>query len=104
MSDKQALARMASRIASHSAPKINLRNLAACVLDRFGEYDGLAGHLFAAFNANPIGSANAVRILADVVKLLTVSQEDSDDSDVDLADLEAQLKDVLKGMAIEDAE
>lgn len=104
MSEKQIMDGLAKRIASHSAPRINLRNLAACVLDRFGEYDGLAGHLFAAFNANPIGNANAVRILADVVKLLTISQEDGDDSDVDSADLEAQLRDVLKGMASEDGE
>ena len=85
-------------ILKQATPKLDLRLLASEALKRFGGYPGLAQHLKNAFDHNADGSANQVRILSDVVKLIFQSQDLSDDGDMDEDTMKSQLEILLRQM------
>ncbi len=69
----------------------SMKQLAECLMVEWSGPPGLARDLRAAFVANKTGSLNQIRVLNDIVKVVSsVDSDGSEASDDDIEDLEAE--------------
>ena len=80
-----------------SSGKIDVNDLALCILREFDGNAGLADALKKCFDKNPDGSQNQVRILSDIIRLMNAcTGAEGDDADIDEEDARAIVREILE--------